>query len=285
MPELLTLGGLLAAAAAFLGLALTLRPGKVATDMPRMRLRVASLFTVCWHAGAWANGGAVAFDAGLDLLMSLSLAAVWVWQLETFARWRGMPRFMRLLLQWAGLGVFAISLGWLLLSTRAGWLPVPSYTALALLGVALATFGLVVIEQVYRNAPSEYQPAMRWLGLGIGGVLVIELVALTENILLGLLTVTSDVVRAGGHVLCALAMIRGARLMPRWQLGLSVSRHVVFYASSFLLIGAYLVLLAAAGWVILRYGRGWQVGLELSFLLLAGLGLGLSLFSGASSGG
>jgi putative PEP-CTERM system histidine kinase len=87
-------------------------------------------------------------------------------------------------------------------------------------------------------------------------------------------------IRGPIYALCALAIIRGARTMPDWSFGLSVSRHVVFYASSFILIGGYLVLMSLVGWLLLKYADGWHPVAQVGFAILAAVTLGFALFSG-----
>ncbi|HYP79459.1 MAG TPA: XrtA/PEP-CTERM system histidine kinase PrsK, partial [Steroidobacteraceae bacterium] len=135
-------------------------------------------------------------------------------------------------------------------------------------------------EQLNRNAPLQARPAMRWLGLGMGGLLLTELASFAGTLLLGGRSATPGFVKGIIFAICAVAMMRGAKLMPRWTLGVSVSRHVVFYASTFMLVGAYLTLMGVVGWVMLEYAGGWQSLAQFAFMLLAGAGLALSLFSG-----
>lgn len=264
----------------FMALAIALRPQVAASGMPRMRLRLAALFTMIWAvvtAIAFHRG---TFDPAPAVLFSLAIVGLWVWQLDPFARWQGQPPLLRAALQGSGIIVVVVVLGWMVVSARTEWIPAPTLAVISLLGLALCTLGLFAIEQLYRNAPLETLPAMRWLGLGMGGIMLTELVVFAETLLLGSVAVApGSAVRALAYALCAVAMIRGARLMPQWQLGLAVSRRVAFYAASFLLVGTYLVLMALTGWLMLRFAGGWHVTAQLAFALLAALGLGLSLFS------
>ncbi|MEO6080776.1 MAG: XrtA/PEP-CTERM system histidine kinase PrsK [Steroidobacteraceae bacterium] len=263
----------------FVALAIGLRPDQVATTVPRISLRVAALFMVAWSVAASLAARRDAPDPALAQLLSLSLVGVWIWQLEPYARWQGLPPLLRVALKVSGIAVFAITLSWMVAAARTGWVPAPTLAIVSLLGLGLCVFGLFAIEQLSRNAPVEARPAMRWLGLGIGGILVGELATFAGTLLLGGKTATPGFVRGVAYALCAIAMMRGARLMPRWTLGLSVSRHVVFFASTFTLVGIYLMLMGFASWVLLTYAGGWQWVAQLTFVLLAGVGLVVALFS------
>lgn len=260
-------------------LAICLRPQAV-PGMPRMRLRVAALCMVAWAAAEVLTVRHGLFDRTVEVLLSLFVAGLWLWQLEAVARWQGQPRVLRMVLQGAGAVVLCAVLIWLLAAARTPWIPPPTLEIIALAGLALCVFGLFVVEQLYRNAPAGAEQAMRWLGLGVGGMLLTELVIFAEALLLGRVAVAPAALRGSAYSLCALAMLRGARLMPQWEMGLSVSRHVVFYAGSFVLIGGYLTLMALAGWAILHFANGLLEAAELVFAACAALGLGLALFSG-----
>ena len=103
--EGLTIAAYAACGLAFAGLAFMLRPGKATATAPRTRLRLAALATVVWAALAWWMGDREVQDATLAQLLSLSLACVWIWQLEPLARWQGQPRWMQRFLRWSGVVV------------------------------------------------------------------------------------------------------------------------------------------------------------------------------------
>ena len=279
IPELKDLGFALCAFS-FAALAVALRPGTVDTAAPRLRLRLASLATVLWAALAWWAVWSEAIDPLIAQLLSIALVSIWLWQLGGLASWQGQPAWLRRLLRWAGPFVVAAFIAWMLLAERLAAMPEVSLVALSSVGLALCALGLFTIEQLYRNASTGAERGLRWLGLGVGGVLVTELVVFAQAILVGDVSPAGWIARSLVFVLCAAAMFRGAKAMPDWSFGLSVSRHIVFYAGSFLLIGGYLVLMALAGWLLLEYAGEWHPLAQTGFAVLAALLLGLSLFSG-----
>lgn len=271
--------GLALCAAGFAVLAIGLRPQSVVLEPSRVRLRWASAWMVVWSIAAAVFLQRGGFDPALTLLFSLALIAVWTWQLAPLARWLGLARPLQLLLEGGGWFMLASALAWMLAAARAPEIPPPSVTALTLPGIALSAVGLFTIEQLYRAAPIDVQQALRWLVLGMGGVLVTELVVLSESLVLGQQVFAPGAARGILYALCAGAMVHGARQLPQWVSGVAVSRQLAFYATSFLLIGAYLVLMALAGWLTLRYGEEWGTGRRVVFALLAAAGLAVPLFS------
>ncbi len=271
--------GFLLCGCAFLALAVVLRPGFVAKGTPRLRLRIAALATAAWTAIAWWIDQNVLDDIALSQLLPLAFVGIWLWQFETLARWQGLQGWISQGLRWSGVGSFALALAWVWTATGGASQGLESAGALSLLGLALCIFGLIAVEQTYRNADPAYEPALRWLGLGIGGLLMTELLVFAESFLLGEVSDLAWPLRGALFTLCALAIIRGARRVPDWSFGLSVSRQVVFYAGSLLLIGGYLVLLGLVSWLSLTYTGQWHPVARLGFVALAGVGLGAAFFS------
>jgi putative PEP-CTERM system histidine kinase len=267
-------------AVTFAALAVALRPGTVGTSAPRVPLRIAALATVAWAIAAWLAERSDSFEPTWAQLLSIALIGVWLWQLENLARWQGQPRWLGRLLRRSGLVATALFGAWIAAAERSGSLDAPSLATLSIAGLALCALGLVTIEQLYRNTQAEAQQAMRWLGLGVGGLLVAELVVFSQTMLLGDVPSAAWTLRGLVYALCAVAMFRGARAMPDWSFGLSVSRQVVFYAGSFVLIGTYLVAMGVVGWLLLKYSGGWQPVAQAAFAVLAALLLGAALFAG-----
>lgn len=247
---------------------------------PQLRLRVAALFMVVWAlaAGVAARNGPD--DPALAMLLSLGVVGIWNWQLAPSARNLGSPRWLVLCLNAGGLLLVAMALGWMLAAARTQSIPPPTQSVLALPGLLLAVLGLFTIEQIYRNVPEGARAAMRWLALGVGGVLLGELIAFAETLVVGQAMLAPGSLRAIAYALCAAAMLYGARRMPQWAVGVSVSRQLVFYVSSFLLVGIYLVAMGLVGWLLLRYSEGWNAVASAAFTVVAAIGLGLALFSG-----
>lgn len=269
---------LLSCALAFATVAVLLRPGRVAGGAPRTRLRVACLVTSAWALGGlWFTGNDLS-RLGLGLLSSILVLAVWVWQLEPLCRWLRQPEWFLKLLRWVGPAILAFTL--LVMGMPADspaaqviarWIP--------LSGLGLAALGLFALEQAFRNAPEAASSAMRWFCLGIGGLFVVELVGIAQVLLVGESPAQLWTARGAIFALCALAIARGAIRMPKWSFGISLSRHVVFYTTSFTAIGAYLVVLSFVGWLLLRE-NSWGPLVQLGFALLGGLMLVALLFSG-----
>lgn len=133
-------------------------------------------------------------------------------------------------------------------------------------GLALALIGLVLLEQLYRNSNQAARTTLRYLVLGVGGMLVYDLFLYSQAELMR--AISADAWNARGIVVAfAVPLIALAvRRNPQWSLDIFVSRQVVFYTTTFVAVGVYLVVMALAGYVIRDLGGSWgRVGQILFF--------------------
>jgi putative PEP-CTERM system histidine kinase len=88
--------------------------------------------------------------------------------------------------------------------------------------------------------------------------------------------------QARGLVLTLLVplLALAARRNPQWSLNVFVSRQVIFYTTSFVAVGLYLLLMATGGYLIRLYGGTWSGIVQLVFVTCAGIVLLVLLASG-----
>ena len=266
----------LACVTAYAVLAIALRPGAVSGGAPRIYLRLAALGTVAWTVIAWLTWRNVTADSRVLPVLPVMLTSVWLAQLGSLARWQGLPT-------WVSRGLVVIGAAVLLICglylAAVGQLPDLPTLFFALPGLLLCVLGIVAIEQLYRNCAEEALPAVRWLGLGIGGILVTELVVLSESLLVGATSAALWPIRSSLFALAAVAIMQGARRVPNWEFGMTVSRSIGLHIGSFVMIGSYLLLMSLCGYLLLTYAGGWHPLARVAFTLLAALLLAAALFT------
>ncbi len=276
---MLTIAGFVLCAVCFTALGVVLRPSRFGRGVPRLRLRLAALGTgLIAVVAAWAVETRDVLGEQV-LIGGLAVVSLWVWQLESVARYQGQPATFRALLRWAGPACLLFAL--LMQIWPAGHDSELYGRSLPAAGLGLSTLGLIAVEQVLRNASDSARGAVRWLALGLGGLFVVQLVMFAQTLLMGAVPVEPLSVSGVLLAACALAIWRGARRMPDWSMGLSISRHVVFYTTSLMFVGGYLLLMSVGGWFVLDSSSGWGRAAQLVFFALAGLMLALMLYSGA----
>ena len=263
-------------------LALMLRPLRRVCGAHEKRLQIASLATCVW---AIAAVGIARTGLSSPLVVYLAgnlLLAVWLWQLEPLSKAQLQPVWFLQLLKWAGPSVCIVSILTVLVTMTLTLPPAADHLLkhiLVVAGLLLASVGLLALEQTYRNATVAALPAIRWLCLGLGGIFVAQLVMFAEALLLGEVGLETWVARGVVNALCTLAIGRGARLMPNWSVGLFVSRQVVFYTTSFVVIGGYLLLMSLGGWALANVGGQWGRLAQAVFSVGGVLLLSVMLFS------
>lgn len=154
------------------------------------------------------------------------------------------------------------------------------YQFILMLWLMMALAGLVLIEQLYRNATASARWSIKYLCLGLGALLVYDFFMYAEALLF--LELDRELWEARGLVnalilpLLAVAISRNSN----WRVNLQVSRQVAFHSVTLTAAGLYLLGMAGAGYAIRILGRSWGGVLQMSFLAAAVALLATVLFSG-----
>jgi len=151
---------------------------------------------------------------------------------------------------------------------------------LLLLGsIATALFGLVGIEQIYRNARPAQQNGLKFLCLGIGGLFAYDLFFYSNAIVSGQLSQLFWEVRGFIVAMCVPLIAITVRRNKSWKQGIFMSRQVVFYTTTLVAAGMYLTAIGFAGYYIQYFGRDWGAALQTIFFFAAVLALLLLVLS------
>ena len=146
-------------------------------------------------------------------------------------------------------------------------------------GLVIALLGLMLIEQLYRNASSETRWSLKPLVLGVGGIFAFDLFLYSQGVLLGSLDATTWAARGLVNMLFVPMIAIAARRNTEWEMRVFVSRHVVFYTTTLLATGLYLLLMSFGGYLIVRFGGTWGGVAQIVFFAGAVIVLMTLLFS------
>ena len=268
------------AALAFLLLTSLIKPGGWRFASPAMHLWLASALSCVWAliCAFHAERDAIT-DGGLWYLDLLQLSA-WSWALASIGTMQELPvRWLRVA---KSLTIGAVTLSsLLLLLSRDPANAVNADRIIVLLGLIVSLLGVLSMEQVYRNASMQARNALRWLAVGVGGMFVVGLFNFAETVLTREINWEVWSVRALIYAFFALPIVVGARrLDTALAKSVFVSRQVVFYTTSFILVGAYLLLMSMGGFYLRASGGVWGRSAQVFFLTAAALLLGVMIFSG-----
>lgn len=238
--------------------ALTVAMGSV---LPRPPVAAIQILEVC-KQGAW-------LFLILQLLSLQSSSNVWNW-----AGKRWVPAFA--ISAALGLGLIAARQ---VARTLSIDIPMLFDLVLAFL-VFLAVMGLLLMEQLYRNASVEERWGLKFLCLGLGIICAYDLFMYAQALLFRQLDPVLWQARGVVHALVLPWLAVAIARSRNWRLDLHVSRHVVFHTVTLMGAGLYLLCMAVIGYFIKFLGGNWGGVLQVSFLAASGALLLTLLFSG-----
>jgi putative PEP-CTERM system histidine kinase len=146
-------------------------------------------------------------------------------------------------------------------------------------GLAIALIGLLFIEQLYRNSAPEMRWGLKALALGLGGIFAYDLFLYSQAVLFDAIDASTWSARGLVNVFFVPALAIAARRNPDWELRIFVSRQVVFYTTTLIAVGVYLLLMSLGGYLLLRFGGSWGALARIVFFAGAVLVLFILLFS------
>jgi putative PEP-CTERM system histidine kinase len=144
----------------------------------------------------------------------------------------------------------------------------------------LAVIGLVLIEQILRNTPSDLLRTIKYLGFGIGGMFAYDFYLYSDALLFQ--RIDPALWEARGFINATVVPVIGIALVrnPQWSLAIFISRRMVFHTSALIGSGIYLLAMGAGGYYVRDYGGTWGIVAQTIFLFGAALLLLILLFSG-----
>lgn len=143
-----------------------------------------------------------------------------------------------------------------------------------------AVFGLVQVEQLYRQTSHNRRWAIKPLAIGLGGMFALDLVIFSSAVLFHQIEPTMWAARGiAAAIVTFFVAIATARNLD-WTIDVYVSRAAVFQSTTLLIAGLYLLLVAFGAYWVHVFGGDWGGTLRVTFLFAAVLLLAAILMSG-----
>jgi putative PEP-CTERM system histidine kinase len=268
------------AAVAFLALFVLTGLSKTQSRQKLILLMVASANFV-W-ALAIACSALVALPAWLLVMVEVGRIASWlVFTVSLLGLLRQRAPEVRLL-KFLGVALPAVVGGYALIqpavTSYAGidWLP--SGRAIWIL---IPVAGLLLIENLYRNADVDARWATKHLCLGIGIIYTYDLFYFADAMFFG--RTNPPLFGARGFVSAMMVplIVLGVARSRTWPVAIHVSRRVVFHSFALLGSGIYLLLMGASAFYFRRMEGEWGRTLQIAFLIGAASILAVILASGS----
>ena len=144
-----------------------------------------------------------------------------------------------------------------------------------------AVLGLLLVEQVFRNQLEKSRWGAKPLCLGLGSLCLFDVYLFSHAMMFGGFDADALDARALVHAVSTPFLLMASRRDAKWLARVQVSKTAAFYSASLLLIGAYLLFVASAGYYVRFFGGSWGGALQVALLTAALVLLILLVLSGA----
>jgi putative PEP-CTERM system histidine kinase len=136
--------------------------------------------------------------------------------------------------------------------------------------IGLAVFGLALAEQLYRRAHAQARWAIKPLCLALGGVFGYELFLYADAMLFARVDADIWVARGVANALVVPFIAIATARNVGWTIEMHLSRGAIFYSTSLLVSGVFLLAVSGAGYIVRYFGGDWGAALQIE-LVFAGL--------------
>ncbi|SVC51556.1 uncharacterized protein METZ01_LOCUS304410, partial [marine metagenome] len=144
-----------------------------------------------------------------------------------------------------------------------------SMTGVVVGGVMLSILILILVEQVYRNAPFDARSGLKYFCVGVAGIYIYDLVIFTFTIVNREMDVNQWTARGFVTALFAVPLAFSARRSFRLSLDDYLPRQIVFYGFSLVAIGIFVLFILIGDAYIRAYGGTWVGVLQIVFIVSA----------------
>lgn len=248
---------------------------------------------------------------GGRLILATAVSALWAaflvyteWQRSVAVNWLLMAEVLRygawlvFLSALIGTGQMAGLLGRFRIGAHALWIALALYCMLPatdlfqtvvlplsvnvpLVGVLiLALLGVVFLEQIYRNTAPERRWALKFLVIALGVLFAYDIFLYSYAVLYRQFNPSAWAARGFIDALLVPLLLVAAVRNPKWSLEVGVSRRVVFYSTSLMVVAFYILATAVGGYYVRLYGGDWGRVAEITLVCFSLLSAVSIVFSG-----
>ncbi|MBL8379792.1 MAG: PEP-CTERM system histidine kinase PrsK [Burkholderiales bacterium] len=159
--------------------------------------------------------------------------------------------------------------------------PAQTESLASLNALAMIIFGLVLLEQVFRNVEIDSRWNVKPLALGLGAAFLFDLYLFAHALLFGRLDGAIFAARGLVHA-CVLPILLVSTLRTKdWGAKIRLSQKAAFHSATLVVIGGYLLFMAAVGYWVRNFGGDWGSTLQVALVAGAMVGLAVLVFSGS----
>jgi len=143
----------------------------------------------------------------------------------------------------------------------------------------MAVAGIVLVEQLYRNMPTEQRWAIKYLCLGLLGSFIYAFYMYSDALLYQRIDPVLWQTRGFVEALLVPLIAVSVSKDPLWSPEIFISRRIVFHTTTLLASAIYLLIMGFAGYYVKEFGGSWGPVVQAFFLFFTILVLVLFLAS------
>jgi putative PEP-CTERM system histidine kinase len=196
--------------------------------------------------------------------LEISRTAIWVLAISAVASHTIGPR-LRLASRILAFASFVVPVA-AFLAERYGIYFIDPTILLSRTQLTLSLLGLVLIEQMFRNANHSGRDTLKFFCIGVGALFAYDLFLFSEVELLRGISPAAWNARGVFSAIAVPLLAISARRNPSWSLDIFVSRQAVFYTTTFMVVGAYLTVMALGGFYVREKGGEWGAVGQIVFM-------------------
>ena len=147
--------------------------------------------------------------------------------------------------------------------------------------LAMIVFVLILLEQLFRNVTTDSRWSAKPLCLGLAAALLYDLLLFADTVLFKQFDTDAYGIRGFVHAAIIPLLAVSSTRAKDWLTKMRLSQKAVFHSATLMMVGSYLLFVAAVGYYVRSFGGDWGRALQLAVLFAASLGLGVLVLSGS----
>lgn len=147
--------------------------------------------------------------------------------------------------------------------------------------LSMAVLGLILVEQLFRNATEDARWNIKPLCLGLGGLLIFDLYLYSDALMFSRVDSDAFAIRGLVNTLVIPLLVMSTIRSRDWTTKVRLSQKAAFHSASLLVAGLYLLFMAGIGYYVRYFGGDWGRALQLGLLFASLMGLGFLAVSGS----
>lgn len=179
-----------------------------------------------------------------------------------------------------GLGIIGIGLLFQVLLATSLATPEALVRGSQYAALAQTIFGLVLLEQLFRNTSADSRWNIKPLGIGLAAVFGLDLYFHSTTLLFNQVNIDTFTVRGLAYALVLPLIILTIYRTRARKLRVAISQTAIFQTTSLAVAGTYLLVASAAGYYVRYLGGSWGGALQVAVLFAALLMIMIFMFSG-----